>query len=93
MTAAQATCPSCAEAERNPRTGFYHAQCAECQARAIAHRPEHNRAMLAKRMTPEYISLLVATSGSDPAARDALHRRVKAWSARIDGAPVMEAHE
>ena len=73
------TCPACAEAERNPMTGLYQANCLECKVRAIAQSPEYHRSMQIGRLTAEYKRVLTLAIGGD--VQEA-HARVKAWHER-----------
>jgi hypothetical protein len=79
------TCPSCADAERNPRTGSYRTECIDCSARALAHSPIYHEASARGRMTQAYSDALRKVAGDNVTDRENLHRRVKAWVDRIDG--------
>lgn len=46
-------CPSCQEAEKNPLSGLYQANCTSCKARAIANGIEAYEASKCGRVTPE----------------------------------------
>ena len=76
-------CPSCAEAEKEPDTGCYHTGCLECTARALAHSHPFWESRLQLKMMPRYVEALTKVVGDDANARDAFHRRVKAWAERI----------
>jgi hypothetical protein len=72
-------CQACAEAERNPNTGMYHADCRECSARALSASPQHFAASQAGALLPAYRDALQAVFGDGWKAG---HERVKAWSQR-----------
>lgn len=73
------TCPACTEAERNPHTVMYQADCKECAARGLAASPAHFLSAQAAKLLPEYKNALQAVFGDDWRAG---HLRVKAWSQR-----------
>ena len=83
MTAPETGCPACIAAAANPQSGYYRAGCVECGARGLAHGPQHHEAMLAAAFTPAYRSALQAVFGLDWMEG---HKRVRAWSKRIEAA-------
>ena len=72
------TCPSCQEAEKNPLSGLYQANCTSCNARAIAHGQELWEASREKRITGRYKALLVGIWGPDHWQEG--HEQVKRWA-------------
>jgi hypothetical protein len=80
------TCGCCRLAERDPRTGHYHADCRECQARALAQSPGYAASVMMRRMREDYAQALREIAGESAKDRDALHQRVKTWAKRIDEA-------
>lgn len=78
------TCPSCQAWEANPDSGLYHADCPDCQARALAQSPGYWASCAAMKFRADYSQALRAVAGDDANARDALHRRVKGWAQRIE---------
>jgi hypothetical protein len=75
MTAPQAPCPQCAQAERNPECGALRAQCPHCQARELALSPIFYATNKAGAITPAYRARLVRIYGND--GWKAGHARVK----------------
>lgn len=73
-------CQTCAEAERNPMTGLYQANCPECKVRAVAQGPEFHRCMQIGRLTAEYKRVLTLAIGGD--VQEA-HAKVKAWHEKV----------
>jgi uncharacterized membrane protein len=86
-------CQSCQVAEKNPISGYFHARCTECMARALAQGPAFFASAAGGRFTKEYRQALRAVAGDDRDAREALHRRVVAYRSAIDAmcAPGMSA--
>jgi hypothetical protein len=76
-------CAACVEAEQNPLTGAYRAQCRNCGARALANSPEYHASTVAGAMTPAYAASLRLIFGSERADRDAGHQTVKAWDQAV----------
>jgi len=73
-------CEACAEAETNPRTGMFRAECIECSARALAQGPQHFLSQKAKRILPEYHAALQSVFGEK--WREG-HDAVKSWAERM----------
>jgi hypothetical protein len=77
-------CGSCKMAERNPMTGYYHAGCSECQARALAHSMGFVASVAHGRFRDDYTAALKTVAGEKPEEIDKLHAMVKRWAKRID---------
>lgn len=75
------TCTACQAAEKNPATGRYSADCAECKARALANGFDLFESKRAGVKSPEYAAALRKVFGEGN--EEAGHERVKAWSKRI----------
>lgn len=79
-------CPSCADAEVNPLSGHFSANCKECSARAIAGGPDFYEVSKARAVTPEYARLMKNVFGEEWKSS---HERVKAWAQRMAEARVI----
>lgn len=73
-------CPACAEAERNPFTGMFQANCQECSVRAVVMCPEYHYALRIGRLTNEYKTVLKRVIGGD---LQEAHDRVKEMAAKL----------
>lgn len=73
------TCPDCAVAEVNPRTGRTTEGCKQCSARELFNSIEYADARMRGRLTPAYMARLREVSGDD---WESLHRIVKEWAKR-----------
>lgn len=83
MTAPETGCPSCAAAMAEPDSVQYHADCRECQARALSRSPGYWASMLARAFRSDYAEALRRVAGSSATDREALHRRVKWWAQHL----------
>lgn len=77
-------CEACTQAEQNPLSGLYQADCDGCKVRAVANGREIFEASKAGRITPDYRRALEGLFGADKV--DEAHARVKAWKQKMKDA-------
>lgn len=82
------TCPACTEAEANPLSGMYHAQCHGCAERSFANSPMFFECARGKAMTASYRQAMQASFGEGWVKA---HERVKAWAERIRSTKALDA--
>ncbi len=76
-------CDACTQAEKNPLSGSYYANCQNCAARSLAHGQDYFYARESDSMTPAYRSRLQEYFGNEWMA---YHSKVKDWANRIEAA-------
>lgn len=76
------TCPSCAAAQANPKTGLYTAHCEECSCRALAGSPEAWKAINALSNVPLQQAMQRLAKG-DKLKYEHIRQRVWHWIGKV----------